>query len=66
MRLLRNHGITRKKNLFQNKSKNKWYYEQLLLGYNYRLTEFQAALVINQLKRINQFTKRRHYISKSI
>ena len=64
MRLLRNHGITREKNLFQNKSKNKWYYEQLLLGYNYRLTEFQAALVINQLKRINQFTKRRHYISK--
>ena len=34
-----------------------------MLGYNYRLTDFQAALAINQLKRINQFTKRRHLIS---
>ncbi len=66
MRLLRSHGVTRDRKLFQNKSIkiNKWYYEQHLLGYNYRLTEFQAALVINQLRRVNQFTKKRYSISK--
>jgi len=64
MQLLRSHGVTREKKLFQNKSINRWYYEQLLLGFNYRLTEFQAALVINQLKRVSQFTKKRHSISR--
>ena len=64
MQLLRSHGVTREKKLFQNKSINSWYYEQLLLGFNYRLTEFQAALVINQLKRVSKFTKKRNSISR--
>jgi dTDP-4-amino-4,6-dideoxygalactose transaminase len=64
MQLLRSHGVTREKKLFQNKSINRWYYEQLLLGFNYRLTEFQAALVINQLKRVSKFTKKRNSISR--
>ena len=61
--MLRSHGITRKLSYLKNKNKPKWYFEQKLLGYNYRLTEFQAALGIGQLKHLNFFLKQRKKIA---
>ena len=49
--LLRTHGITKEDKKFHNKPHGSWYYEQQVLGFNYRLTEIQAALGISQLKR---------------
>jgi UDP-4-amino-4,6-dideoxy-N-acetyl-beta-L-altrosamine transaminase len=63
LRSLRSHGITRDASLMQNSPDGPWYYEQIELGYNYRMTDFQAALGISQLKRINKFIKRRHQIA---
>jgi len=60
IKLLRSHGITREYSLFKKKHIQKWYYEQQLLGYNFRLTEFQSALVISQLRRIKSITKKRY------
>lgn len=66
LKLLRAHGITRNPILFKDKSNsnNKWYYEQQFLGYNYRITDFQSALGISQLKRINKFIKKRNWIAE--
>jgi len=58
--LFRNHGITRNK---IKRSYGLWYYEMLELGFNYRITDFQCALGINQLKRLNKFIKRRRDIA---
>ncbi|WP_029323211.1 UDP-4-amino-4,6-dideoxy-N-acetyl-beta-L-altrosamine transaminase [Butyrivibrio sp. AE3004] len=60
--LLRTHGITRDTSLMQNESDGPWYYEQLLLAPNYRLTDMQAALVCSQLDRLPEFIKRRKEI----
>jgi len=57
--LLRSHGINRHKF----KKRESWYYEQDLLGYNYRLTNFQAALGLSQIKRLNSFLKKRNLIA---
>lgn len=59
--MLRTHGITKDENkLSQNPGP--WYYEMQDLGYNYRLTDIQAALGISQLNRLSDFKKRRHEI----
>ncbi len=59
------HGITHDvKEMVDDEKQNPWYYEQIMLGYNYRLTDFQAALLLSQLKRINQFKERRKEICK--
>jgi UDP-4-amino-4,6-dideoxy-N-acetyl-beta-L-altrosamine transaminase len=60
---LRTHGITKDPNLMHNND-GSWYYEMQELGYNYRLTDFQAALGISQLKRANQGLKRRREIAE--
>ena len=50
--MLRNHGITRNHNLYKNKNKYYWYYEQQLLGFNYRMNDIEAALGISQLNNL--------------
>lgn len=57
--LFRSHGITRDAEMLTKKDQGSWYYEQLELGYNYRLTDIQCALGISQLRKIDQFIQRR-------
>ena len=57
------HGITRDDELMEEAShEGPWYYEQVTLGYNYRITDFQAALIISQMKKLDDFIKRRNEI----
>ncbi len=60
--LYRAHGITRDERLLEHESDGPWYYEQLMLGYNYRMTDMQAALLISQLDKLEMFSKRRKEI----
>ncbi len=59
--MLRTHGITKDSTKFTRKD-GPWYYEQQMLGFNYRLTDIQCALGISQLKRIDKFIRRRREI----
>lgn len=61
MILFRTHGITRDKKLLS-KDEGPWYYEQQILGYNYRITDIQCALGISQMNKIDQFIDRRREI----
>lgn len=60
--LFRSHGITRNENWMSGKSEGGWYYEQMELGMNYRMTDLQAALLGSQLDRLETFAKRRREI----
>lgn len=60
--LYRSHGITRDESLMEHESDGAWYYEQVALGYNYRITDIQAALIISQLDKLPMFSKRRKEI----
>lgn len=61
--LAKTHGITRDVNLMEEKNpEGPWYYEQVMLGYNYRMTDFQAALLISQLDKLGGFSIRRKEI----
>lgn len=62
MRLLRSHGITRDNAEMYDLSHGPWYYEQIELGFNYRMTDVQAALGLSQMQRLNAFIARRHEI----
>ncbi len=63
MKMFRNNGITRDKKITKNHNNNPWYYEQLKLGYNYRISDVHSALGLSQLNKIDIFTKRRNYLS---
>ena len=54
MQMFRTHGITKNKKLFKRSNKNTWYFEQQVLGYNYRMNDVEASLGISQLKRMNK------------
>ena len=64
MERLRSHGITRDKKLFQHASDGPWYYEQIDLGLNYRLTDIAAALGLSQFQRLDSFVARRNEIAR--
>jgi len=63
IRLLRSHGVTRDTEKLHKLDEGPWYYEQLALGMNYRITDVQAALGTSQLTRIDEFVKRRNEIA---
>ncbi|HGZ6743851.1 TPA: UDP-4-amino-4,6-dideoxy-N-acetyl-beta-L-altrosamine transaminase [Vibrio parahaemolyticus] len=63
MALLRSHGITRDLNQMEGESHGGWYYQQIDLGFNYRMTELQAALGVSQMKRLEDFVKARHHLA---
>lgn len=60
--LYRAHGITRDPAQLKRESDGPWYYEQIALGMNYRMTDMQAALIISQLDKIERFSRRRKEI----
>jgi UDP-4-amino-4,6-dideoxy-N-acetyl-beta-L-altrosamine transaminase len=63
MQLFRSHGITKKADFMKNKPDGIWYYEQQELGFNYRMTDIQAALGLSQLNRLDAYVEKRHIIA---
>jgi len=61
--LLRTHGITRDTAEMTEGAHGLWYYEQVMLGFNYRMTDLQAALGISQLSRLEEFIAQRHLLT---
>jgi UDP-4-amino-4,6-dideoxy-N-acetyl-beta-L-altrosamine transaminase len=64
MALLRSHGITRDPALMTHESDGPWYYQQVDLGFNYRMTELQAALGVSQMERLDEYVARRHQLAR--
>ena len=62
-RMLHTHGVTREEHLMRGASEGLWYYQQLELGYNYRITDMQAALGLSQMGRVDAFVARRNEIA---
>jgi UDP-4-amino-4,6-dideoxy-N-acetyl-beta-L-altrosamine transaminase len=64
MMIYRSHGITRDDSLMTKSTEGSWYYQQVDLGFNYRMTELQAALGISQMSRLDEFVARRHELQQ--
>jgi UDP-4-amino-4,6-dideoxy-N-acetyl-beta-L-altrosamine transaminase len=64
MNLHRSHGVTRDQNQMTHAPDGPWYYQQVELGYNYRMTELQAALGLSQMDRLDTFVARRHELAE--
>ncbi|MCU1729587.1 UDP-4-amino-4,6-dideoxy-N-acetyl-beta-L-altrosamine transaminase [Pseudomonas sp. 7P_10.2_Bac1] len=64
MALLRSHGITRDPAQMTHEADGPWYYQQIDLGFNYRMTELQAALGVTQMERLDQYVARRHELAR--
>ncbi len=62
--LYRAHGITKDEAFYENESHGPWYHEQIGLGYNYRITDIQCALILSQMDKLSQFAVRRREIVK--
>lgn len=62
--LLRSHGITRDPALMTHATDGPWYYQQVALGYNYRMTDLQAALGVSQIDRLGDYVARRHALAQ--
>jgi len=65
MRLLRTHGVTRDPGQMVGESLGPWYYEQVALGFNYRMTDLHAALGLSQLQRLDEVVARRHELARA-
>lgn len=63
LKLFHTHGITRDENLLIN-NEGPWYYEQQVLGFNYRITDIQCALGISQMKRLDEFATHRRDLAR--
>ncbi|WP_430459829.1 UDP-4-amino-4,6-dideoxy-N-acetyl-beta-L-altrosamine transaminase [Thalassolituus sp. LLYu03] len=63
MALLRSHGITRDTDRMTQPAHGGWYYQQIALGFNYRMTELQAALGASQMTRLPEFVRRRRQLA---
>lgn len=64
MMLFRSHGITRDPKQMTHEPDGPWYYQQIELGFNYRITDIQAALGISQMDRLDEYVSRRHRIAE--
>jgi len=64
MRLLASHGITRNQSMMMNESEGEWYYQQIELGFNYRLSDIHAGLGLSQLMKLDQFIETRQQIAR--
>lgn len=64
MELYRSHGITRDVEQMSQSPDGPWYYQQIVLGYNYRMTELQAALGVSQMQRLDRFVAARHLLAR--
>jgi len=64
IKLLRSHGITKESKLMDKEKEGPWYYQQIELGYNYRMTDIQAALGISQLKKLEKFILNRSRLAE--
>ena len=64
LQLFAKHGITRDPQLIQGQSEGPWYYQQLELGYNYRLSDLHAALGITQLQKLDEFVAKRRALAR--
>lgn len=64
MALLRSHGITREPEQMTKAPDGPWYYQQIDLGFNYRMTELQAALGLSQMERLDAYVARRHELAQ--
>lgn len=61
--LLRSHGITREPELMTQPMDGAWYYQQVTLGFNYRMTDLQAALGASQMQLLEHYVARRHQLA---
>jgi len=64
MDLLRSHGVTRDPALMTHEPDGPWYYQQIELGFNYRMTDIQAALGVSQMERLDQFVQNRQELAR--
>lgn len=62
--LLRSHGITRDADLMTKPMEGPWYYQQVALGFNYRMTDMQAALGVSQMQRLDSYVAKRHQLAE--
>lgn len=65
LQLFAKHGITHNKEIYSREQSSAWYYEQIKLGYNYRITDIQCALLLSQLKKLERFAARRREITQT-
>ena len=64
MEILRTHGINKQRKYFKEKNNGEWHYEQIFLGYNYRMNEIEAVLGLSQLNKLDNFVRKRNSIAK--